>query len=593
MLVDTAKAFEELRPALLSCTDPVVDVESKGTNIFGSVDPERELAEVIGIAVDIHYDAYYFPFRHMEGRNLSIPKIMPFFRDYLSNPHRLYGGFNYNFDEHAMYIDGIQYAPNYEDAMLALHLLNENEPNFQLKDTCDRYGIGDGSLQESLLKDKVIAGCKAKGIKVSEDKKSAHYWKGKMAVLPAKDVEPYATDDVRLTRQLLEMLKEALRAAGLYEMWKEVCYYSYISGQMERRGLQLDVPLIEKYSKEATGHAEKALAALHASAGYELNPNSPNKVCAFLGGTKSSDAETLDTLIESETEYADKARLVRDARGWLSVESRYYTPYLAAMDSDGVLHPNLNIIGTISGRLSCYNPNLQAVARKTEVFKVKDVFVSRPGFTLVSADYSQAEMRLASYYAKEETMTELIRNGADIHSATADTLGIPRDAAKRINFGVIYRIGAEALHKQIHTDKKTAQDFLNQYHGMYPQFKRLAQSCEHYAEDNGVIEMWTGRQRHFNSPKADPYKAMSNLIQGGVAEIMRVTITRLYPMIYEIGGHMILQVHDQVIFEIPDEQLKYALPAIKVVMEDFEFNPAMTVDITIGKRWGELKEWNP
>lgn len=430
MLVDTVEALDLVKPKLLSCTDPCVDTETTGLSIFGSASRARD--KVIGISIDVGSEAYYFPFRHLLGTNLPM-ECMEFFQKYLSDPHRTFGGWNYGYDLHMMAFDGIEIAQNFEDAMLAVHLLNENEPNFRLKDTSDRYSIGDGSLQESILEDKVYEECQRLGIECSRSPRAANNTKSMMYVLPPEDVEPYACDDVRLTRQWLEICREALKANGLYDIWKQVNYYSYIVTIMEHRGMQIDPNIIHKYQQEAEDNAAVALGKLHEAAGFELNPNSSKKVCAFLG-VQSSAAERLQELVDAGGEGAYKAKLVQEARGWLSVDSRYYTPYLQSMDENNVLHCSLNLIGTYTGRLSCSNPNLQAVAKQTEVFKVKDVFVARPGYTMIQADYKQAEMRLVTHYTKDPVMKELIESDADLHTATAERLGIPRQAAKRLNF---------------------------------------------------------------------------------------------------------------------------------------------------------------
>lgn len=588
MLVDTVEGLEQLKPMLLSCMDPVVDTETTGLRIFATKTKERD--KVIGIAVDIGPEAYYFPFRHLQGNNLPM-ECMKFFRRYLSNPNRTYGGWNYSFDVHMMAMDGIDIAPNFEDAMLGVHLLNENEPNFRLKDISDRYGIGDGSLQESILEDKVFEECQRLGIECSRSPKAERNTKSMMYVLPPEDVEPYACDDVRLTRQWLEMCREALQAQGLYEIWKQVNYYSYIVTLMEHAGMQVDPDLISQYQEEAKSKSKDALDRLHAAAGFELNPNSSKKVCEFLG-VKSSAAERLVELIDAGGEGAERAKLVQEARGWLSVDSRYYTPYLEVMDPNNTLHCSLNLIGTISGRLSCSNPNLQAVAKHTDVFKVKDVFVARPGYTMVQADYKQAEMRLVTHYTKDPVMKELIEQDADLHTATAERLGIPRNAAKRINFSVIYGIGYKHLAENLRVEQAVAKDYLDKYHALYPGFRKLMYQCEDFAKAKGYIRMWTGRTRHFNVPDADPHKAMSNLIQGGVAEIVRVAISRLFPAVVDMGGRMLLQVHDSVTFEIPDENLNEALPTIKAIMEDFDFVPRVGVDIEYGRSWGTFEKWD-
>lgn len=589
MLIDTLDKFNAIKPSLLACTDPTVDTETTGLSIFGSAERARD--QVIGIAVHDANEAYYLPFRHLQGDNLPM-ECMAFLQPYLSDPHRTYGGWNYNFDLHMMAFDGIPIAPHFEDGMLALHLLNENEPNFRLKEVADRYQVGDGSLQESILEDKVFEECQRLGLECSRSPRAANNTKSMMYVLPPKDVEPYACDDVRLTRQLLNMLRPALQQYNLYDIWKQVNYYSYIITLMEHDGMKIDPELIKAYQIEAKDHSAKALKELYNVAGFELNPNSSKKVCEFLG-VQSSAAERLVELIDAGGEGAERAKMVQNARGWLSVDSRYYTPYLAAMDENSTLHCSLSLIGTYTGRLSCSNPNLQAVAKHTDIFKVKDVFIARPGYTMIQADYKQAEMRLVTHYTKDKTMRELIESDADLHSATAELLGIPRNAAKRINFSVIYGIGYKHLAETLRVGQPVAKDYLERYHTLYPGFRRLMADCEEFAKRYGYIEMWTGRVRHFNTPKCDPHNAMSNLIQGGVAEIVRVAISRLFPAIQDLGGRMLLQVHDSVMFEVPDEVLDIALPTIKMIMEDFDFVPAVGVDIEFGKSWGTFEKWRP
>lgn len=588
MLIDTVEKFESIKPSLLSCMNPCVDTETTGLSIFGCKERKRDV--VIGIAVDDGNDAYYFPFRHLQGTNLPM-ECMNFFTKYLSDPHRTYGGWNYNYDLHMMAFDGIDMIPNIEDGELALHLINENEPSFKLKETADRYHIGDGSLQESILEDKVFEECQKLGLECSRSSRAANNTKSMMYVLPPADVEPYACDDVRLTRQLIDLLKPALNLSGLYEIWKQVNYYSYIVCLMEHRGMYVNKDMIERYRIEAEDKFKEAQLRLNEAAGFELNPNSPKKVCEFLG-VSSSSAENLEILMDAGGKEAENAKLIQVARGWKSVDSRYYTPYLNAIDENSTLHCSLNMIGTYTGRLSCSNPNLQAVAKHTDVFKVKDVFWARDGYIMIQADYKQAEMRLVTHYTKEPLMKELIEQDADLHQATADRLNIPRNAAKRINFSVIYGIGAKTLSERLRVDQGTAKEYLEKYHGLYTGFRRLMRQCEDFAKENGYIELWTGRLRHFNVPEADPHKAMSNLIQGGVAEIVRVAISRLYPAIKDIGGNLLMQVHDSVIIEVPVDQINIALPTIKYIMEDFDFDPKVGVDIEYGFSWGLFQKWD-
>ena len=587
MLIDTPEKLNSIKPILLSCMNPAVDTETTGLSIFGNATRKKD--EIIGISIDVISDAYYFPFRHLQGTNLPM-ECMEFFRHYLSDCNRTYIGYNYTYDLHMMAFDGINIAENFEEVMLGMHLLNENEESFKLKELSDKYHIGDGSLQESILEDKVFAECQRLGLECSRSPRAQNNTKSMMYVLPPADVEPYACDDVRLTRGLRDLVVPALKYYKLYDIWKQANYYSRIVCLMEHRGMHIDTDIINKYQTEAVDKFADAQKRLNDAAGFELNPNSSKKVCEFLG-VQSSSAENLEILIDAGGKLAEDAKLIQEARGWKSVDSRYYTPYLEAMDANHTLHCSLNLIGTYTGRLSCSNPNLQAVAKHTEVFKVKDVFTARPGYVMCQADYKQAEMRLVTHYTKDPIMKDLIEHDADLHQATADRLNIPRNAAKRINFSVIYGIGARTLAENLRIDQATAKDYLEKYHGLYPGFRRLMKQCEDFAKEYGYIELWTGRLRHFNVPEADPHKAMSNLIQGGVAEIVRVAISRLYPAMKDIGANMLMQVHDSIIFEIPEESINIALPTIQMVMTDFEFDPLPGVDIEYGYSWGLFQKW--
>lgn len=587
MLIDTVEKLEQIKPSLLACMNPCVDTETTGLSIYGNAKRKRD--QIIGIAIDDGVEAYYLPFRHLQGANLPL-SVMGFLIPYLSDPNRTYIGWNYNYDMHMMAFDGVPFANNIEDVELAMHLFNENEPDFKLKPTADRYGIGDGSLQESILEDKVFEECERRGLPCSRNPKNENNTKSMMYVLPPADVEPYACDDVRLTRQIRDLIAPALKEQKIYDIWKQVNYYSTIICRMEHTGMHVDSEMIAKYQIEAVDHLEDAQARLNEAAGFELNPNSSKKVCEFLG-VQSSAAEVLINVIDAGGKNAENAKLVQEARGWKSVDSRYYTPYLNLMDANCDLHCNLNLIGTYTGRLSCSEPNLQAVAKHTEVFKVKDIFTARKGYLMIQADYKQAEMRLVTHYTRDQLMKELIENDADLHSETANRLNIPRQAAKRLNFSVIYGVGAKTLAENLRVELPIAKDYLEKYHGLYPGFRKLMYQCEDYAKQYKYIRLWTGRLRHFNVPQADPHKAMSNLIQGGVAEIVRVAISRLYPAITDIGGRMLMQVHDSIIFEVPEAAINIALPTIQLIMEDFDFDPKPGVDIEYGYSWGLFQKW--
>ena len=246
--------------------------------------------------------------------------------------------------------------------------------------------------------------------------------------------------------------------------------------------------------------------------------------------------------------------------------------------------------GTYTGRLSCSNPNLQAVAKKTDVYKVKDAFVAREGCTLIQADYKQAEMRLAVHYTEDDDLRRMIEDGLDMHAETAEQIEMPREVAKRINFSVLYGVGASTLARIAHIDKDDAQVYLDKFHNLHPGFKTLAGAYEGMALRDGYIRLWTGRRQHFNNI-SDTRKAMANLIQGGVAEIMRHAILRLDKALVDVSGKLLMQVHDSVLIEVPDAYVGKSIKLIKEVMCDFDFKPKPDVDIMYGKQLGFLEEY--
>lgn len=519
-------------------------------------------------------DVFYFPVRHQQGENIT-PEQHGMLRDRLSDEQTTYTGWNYKYDIEMGLKDGIPIPKRAEDVMLSAHLMNENEPDFKLKKYSTRYVDPEADLAEKQLMDTL----RSKGL-----------GKGNIGDLDPVDAEPYGCQDAVLTESCRNLHIQPLRVWGLADIWSEVNDYMLATVRMEQRGLKLDRALTEQLAEEATNKREEALLELQRLAGYPINPNSHPQMQAFTG-LKSTRKEILEEIREGNP-YIDA---LVNFRAYDRANNAYYHAYLRHMDADGIVHANLNLNGTVAGRPSASNPNMQAVPRYNEIYKIKDVFVARPGYVLVSADYSQAELRLGSYYARERKMMKLLNAGGDIHAAVALDLGIDRDTAKRINFGVMYGVGAFKLARTLRISVEDAAKFLAIYHAKYRQLKPFYRHMQHMGQYHGYIRLWTGRVRRYNTEGAQPHKALSNFVQGGVAEMMRHAILRLDELVQEGHFHMLLQVHDQIIFEVPIETVNECCVVIKEIMEDFpqfaECPPK--VDISVGKRWGKLRKWGP
>lgn len=638
MLVNTLKQFNKVLDKLEQCSRLTVDVETNGLKPYHG-------DRICGIAIRGQGESYYFPFRHGQGTNLPL-ELLARFAPLLSDPNKVYIGFNYKFDLQFLAVDGIPLPKYIEEVLAAAHLCNENEgkklskkdkeefkiqgwtpPSFKLKYLASKYLYNEAAAESDLLVEKILA---------AGYTKSREEAKGLMWMLDPIDVEPYACRDVDLTEELHEFYKEPLAIWHLDTIYRELCEYHLITTRMEMRGIVINMELLEQYAAEAEPKRVATLEKLQQMAGYEINPNSPKQLQALLG-LPSTAKEVLEDILDSESEDETRKEFVQtlvDYRGWKTVNGSYYTPIKAEVGHDGFIHPNLSLIGTISGRLSCYSPNLQGIAKRSEVYKVKDIFEARPGYTLVSCDYSGAEARLAAHYMEEtielvleglqqelatctnakrikqiakdikrlakpyeETLAYLLINGFNLHTETQKAVfgtsdkSLPDyDYSKRTNFSVIYGVGAQTLSERLRVEVKRAAEILRKYHAQYPGYRLIYNFYQKLAEEMGYIRMWTGRVRHYGTG-IEPHKASSNLIQGGVAELMREAILRLARWIdmMEYDIHMLLQIHDQIIFEVPNELVQEVLPYIKFLMEYFPiFRVPPKIDIKVGPVWGTL-----
>lgn len=533
-------------------------------------------SQIVGIGLLNKNNSFYFPFRHEEGRNLPENKI----KDLISRtlpPERKQVGFHYGFDIKMLHKEGHQIPHKIEDAILAAHLVNENEPSFKMEELAERYIDDNAGAEEEELINYLQE-------RFGGSKKRA---KANLCKAPASAVYQYAERDLWTTRALRDYYDPILKREHTWDLAQEVYEYQLAIVEMEMAGILLDFERINEYSEEAKREAKVLEEAMQQSAGYAINPRSSKQVCQWLG-VESSRREILEKLEENGDE---RAFILNAYRQWAKVNNTYYNKFHELATSRGFLHPNLRLTGTVAGRLSCSNPNLQAIPRGNDIYKVKNVFRASPGFTLVEADYSQAEIRVATHYAKEEKMREFILAGVDLHGAVAKERDMPRDIAKRLNFSVIYGIGAKKFSETYGIPYSQARKYLEDYHDTFPGFRKLYNKADYMGTQRGYIRLYTGRLRHFNAGWRSPtHKASSNLIQGSVAEMCRIAICRLrreVPL-----AKQLLTVHDSILFEIPTNHLEEKIPEIRRIMEDQQWcSIPMKVDIKTGQYWGECKEW--
>lgn len=582
MLVKTKRQFSSMLSAIRKSNVLVVDTETTGLRPFGG-------DRIIGYAVRTEDGrTWYAPFRHRSGTNLPEGWLSDLVYS-LSDPGKLYIGWNYKFDVLMMLQDGVPFPSRMEDVMLAHHIHDENRASFALKTTGSLLLGADSSKEQEDLKNKL----KELGFKGS----------GNMCELPPEDVHAYAEKDVQLTWDLREWVRPRLEGwypAGVNQWlyYKEVCDFALVCAKMESHGLLIDQDKMKLYKEEAEAQIGPMLEKLREIAGFPVNPNShpQNRTALF---SKSSDKSAVQDVIDAGPTHRGYpyAVVFQEYKVWQTVVKNYYNKYPSLIDLDGKLRTSYKLHGTVTGRLSAAEPNLQQVKSWSESGpgKLKEIFVASPGKILISADYSQAELRILGHYTQDENFLRAFDENIDLHQVVADAMGVSRKIAKNINFGAGYGVGPKALAKLLRISEAEAKKFLDMYHATNPGIRKLYRTCEAVGRKKGYIQLWTGRVRHLDgSPNAPFHKAMPNLIQGGAAELIRLSATRLDKELPK-ECPMVLQVHDQLVFETDEGSEGAYIPIIQEVMTDFNdvLRVPMKVDVSVGKNWGALVEYKP
>jgi len=492
----------------------VVDTETNRTDYY----EERYL---LGLAFYHPKMSGYIPVGHKpfmgeEATNIDIPKYL--FRDVKAKLifH------NAKFDYQVMERYGLQVPrDNCEDTMIMAHWVDENQLSYSL---------------EHLTK---VLKVTQKETKIAKAMKE--YWDS----IPPYVMAKYAIGDCLSTYELhdkLDPLFEPYRSN-----WNEVDRdFMFFLASMETKGILIDVDRcaeLEVLTLERMQQIEQELgfdpskpALLRSKLfddppfGYGLKP---------LSYTPKTGKPQVNTRFLENTNHPVCGLLLEYSELKKQLTS-YFRPYQKLGHLSGRLHPSFKQHGTVTGRLSCENPNLQQVPRDS---KVKEIFLPEDGHDLVEIDYSNLEMRLMAVYCKQPALLEIFsKRDGDVHQLTADLIGIPRYDAKQANFTIGYGGGWSPLDQYIKKGEKASRAIIDNWHKTYPEVKKVSYQAQYAAEkNNGTVKMWTGRERHFRF-KSECHKAFNNVIQGGGFEIVK----RSCVLLHKVGFDIRNQVHDSV-----------------------------------------------
>jgi DNA polymerase-1 len=420
----------------------------------------------------------------------------------------------------------------------------------------------------------------------------------------------YAAEDADVTLRLWNALKPRLvseRMNTVYETLERPMVG--VLARMEQRGIMIDRQVLSRLSGEFAQTAARVEAEIREMAGEPVNPGSPKQLGDIMfgkmnlpGGSKtktgawSTSASILEDLAEEGHAFPRK---ILDWRQVSKLKSTYTDALPNHIDpKTGRVHTTYSLASTTTGRLSSNEPNLQNIpVRNEEGRKIRKAFIAKPGHKLVSADYSQIELRLLAEIANIESLKQAFKDGLDIHAMTASEMfGVPikdmpgevRRRAKAINFGIIYGISAFGLANQLGIPREEAGAYIKKYFERFPGIRAYMDETRDFCREHGYVETLFGRKCHYPDIKAsnpsirafNERAAINARLQGTAADIIRRAMIRMEDELEakKLSAQMLLQVHDELIFEVPDGEVEKTLPVVQKVMQDAPF-PA--VDMTV------------
>ena len=533
-------------------------------------------------------------------RQIPMARAMALLKPLLEDPSVLKIGHNIKYDMQMFLAHGIRVAP-YDDTMLLSYVLDGS-----------RHGHGMDELAQTFLNHTTIAYADVAG-------------SGKNQVtfdlVPLDKARDYAAEDADVTLRLHDTFKPRLpieHMATVYETIERPI--ASIIADMEWAGVKVDPQVLRGLSNDFGQQAMALEETIHKETGMSFNIASPKQLGDVLfgslglpGGRKtktggySTSADVLEELAEQGHSIVEK---ILEWRSVTKLKSTYADALPEAINpKTGRVHTSFSLAGTNTGRLSSSDPNLQNIPIKTEQGRmIRRAFVPAEGYTLLSADYSQVELRLAAELADIKALKQAFRDGVDIHSATASQVfGVPMDQmtsdirrnAKAINFGIIYGISGFGLAKQLGIPQGEAATYIKQYLARFPELKIFMDKAKDEARAHGYVKTFYGRKCYINyiNDKNPAWRAgaerqaINAPLQGTAADIMKRAMIALPPALTaaNLGARMLVQVHDELLFEVPLDQKEETAELVKRVMIEAGkgLSLPLAVEAGFGDNWAE------
>ncbi len=601
----------------LDKSNQIVSLDTE-TNSLNPID-----AELVGIGLCLgeeNGDLFYIPLGHQTKKEtsnqLSIEDVFSKLRNWIEDPKKEKALQNSKFDRQIFFNHGLDLKGVTFDTLLADYLLNNQEKHGLSEISFRLFGFKPPSFKETVGKNKDFS------------------------FVDIDEASIYCGYDVFLTFKIVKIFKESFSKEKdeLIKLFEEIeLPLEPVLSQMEMNGITIDIPYLDKLSKELKSTLEDIESKVYELAEESFNLSSPKQLGEILfeklnldkkksRKTKtgwSTDAVVLERLVDEHEiiQHLIKHRTL----------SKLLSTYIDALpnlinEKTGRVHTNFNQAATATGRLSSSNPNLQNIPVRTEFSRrIRKAFLPEKNWKLLSADYSQIELRILAHLADEEILINAFHKNDDIHSLTARLIfekkeisSDERRVGKTINFGVIYGMGIKKFARSTGVSTPEAKEFLIKYKERYSKIFKFLELQERLALSKGYVKTIFGRKREFKFDKnglgrligKDPYeidlqsarragmeaqslRAAANApIQGSSADIIKIAMVQLNKKFIEMNvpAKMLLQVHDELLFEVEPDSLEITTKLVKKTMEDcVKLNVPLLVDIGIGDNWMETK----
>ncbi len=594
-LITDRKEFLALLEDLRKAAGFSVDLETTS--------PYPMWADLVGISLSFApQQAFYIPLRHQRvasTQQLPLAWVLEQLKPILEERGVKKVGQNIKYEWIVLKRYGIHLHGIDGDTMIASYLLNPTKHNHNLSEIAQEY------LDRSVTSYKEVVGTGVKALTFDH--------------IELEKARDYSCEDAEVTLQLSQLLFPRLKEAGLKDLFDQVeMPLVMVLAKMEMNGVKIDLDLLQEYSKEIETQLQQKIERIYGLAGEAFNINSSQQLGKILFNklnlpvvkkTKTGYSTDVDVLTKLSLQH-DLPLEILGYRNLNKLKSTYIDalPKLVHPKT-GRVHTSYNQTVTATGRLSSSDPNLQNIPiRAEEGNRIRQAFIPERGWGIVSADYSQIELRILAHLSQDETLLNAFRNDEDIHARTAsEVFDVPmekvtppmRREAKVINFGIIYGMSGYGLSQQLGIDPKIAQAYIDEYFQRYTGVQTYIEKSLEEAREKGYVMTLLHRRRYLpdiHSPtvtirQASERMAINSPLQGTAADIIKLAMIRIQNRIEEHGlfSKMIMQVHDELVFEVPEEELYKVIPVIQNEMERvMELTVPLKVSIHSGKNWAEV-----